>query len=43
MKTAPFIKLLAVVLAVLLSLAILYLVAVSPPEFLNINSVYKGF
>jgi hypothetical protein len=43
MKTARYIRCIAVILAVLLSLAILYLAAISPPEFLNINSVYKGF
>ena len=43
MKTARYIKLMALVLTVLVSLAILYLAAVSPPEFLNINSVYQGF
>jgi hypothetical protein len=43
MKAIQFIKLITLLVAVLLSLAILYLVAVSPPEFLNINAVYKGF
>jgi hypothetical protein len=43
MKTSPAIKAIAYFLVVLLALAILLLVAIAPPDFLDINSVYQGF
>jgi len=43
METRQPTKSLVYLLVILLSLAILILVAVSPPDFLNINSVYQGF
>ena len=43
MKTSPLAKSLIYLLIILLSLAFLVLTALSPREFLDVNSVYQGF
>jgi len=43
MKAAPIIEKVICLLVILLSLAILAMVAISPPDFLNTGAVYRGF
>jgi hypothetical protein len=43
MKATPIIEKLIYLLVILLSLAILTLIAISPAAFLDVSSIYKGF
>jgi hypothetical protein len=43
MKTTPVIENLIYLLLIILSLAILTLVAIAPDDFLNTGAVYRGF
>jgi len=43
MKARPAAEQFVYLLVILVALAVLLLVAISPPEFLDITSVYQGF